>query len=224
MKRLLVSAVMLTGLVALSTAGLALSWQTEPIMGTGVTSITGDVVVITGPAPTKPDGSFYYDVDGNKVLGPTIPHYSIPGDPLYQVGSPSMTEFWINPNVFENGHWTDKTARIAHGSGINVTQGTVYTWTADWYFLGTPGNDPYHVTDTAAYTATESFVMLQGSLVDLWAEDVGKWRYTETWTDGTNTICSVRDFDVKAVPEPMSIFLGIMGLGSVAGFRRLRKS
>ncbi len=26
-----------------------------------------------------------------------------------------------------------------------------------------------------------------------------------------------------AVPEPMTIFLGIMGLGSVAGFRRLRK-
>lgn len=29
---------------------------------------------------------------------------------------------------------------------------------------------------------------------------------------------------VNAVPEPMSIMLGIMGLGSVAGFRKLRKS
>ncbi len=28
---------------------------------------------------------------------------------------------------------------------------------------------------------------------------------------------------IDAVPEPMSIFLGIMGLGSIAGFRRFRK-
>jgi hypothetical protein len=34
---------------------------------------------------------------------------------------------------------------------------------------------------------------------------------------------AVHEGNVGAVPEPMSIMLGIMGLGSIAGFKRLRR-
>ncbi len=49
--------------------------------------------------------------------------------------------------------------------------------------------------------------------------------YVDAFTIGTAAATTTYDFEPgqQAVPEPMTIFLGIMGLGSVAGFRRLRK-
>ena len=85
-----------------------LSWQTEPILGTGGSSDTGDLVIITGPQPFKSDGTPYHAwIGGPEVLGPTIPHYSIDepahgGDNLYHVGSPSMTEFLMKAKT-----WSD---------------------------------------------------------------------------------------------------------------------
>ena len=127
----------------LAQAQANLSWQTEPILGYDWSNATGDVVMITGPTPITPSGDFYYDVDGNKVLGPTIPHYSIPGDPLYGVGSPSVSTFYYNPNVWDgSSHWYDPNAWVYSGSGVNLDAAKTYTYEGTFHFFGTPGNLP----------------------------------------------------------------------------------
>src|ERR1035437_9243368 len=70
-----------TMLLAIGSTALAqgFSWQTMPILGTDVL-YNGDVVVITGPQPLDGLSQPYLDTDGNQVLGPTIPHYSMVGD------------------------------------------------------------------------------------------------------------------------------------------------
>ena len=45
-----------------------------------------------------------------------------------------------------------------------------------------------------------------------WNADKQKWQWT-----------AIEHSTSAAVPEPMSIMLGIMGLGSIAGFRKLRR-
>ncbi len=208
-------------------AKASVSWQTEPIMGYSASNVTGDVVVITGPTPTQPGGGFYYDVDGNKVLGPTIPHYSISGDPLEGVGSPSVTQFYYNPNTLTGGHWTDTVTKIWSGSGINLEASHTYTWTSKWSFLGTPGNLPYVLGGSPiTYNGGAAFIMTMPSLFDLWLEDAGNWQYTQTWTDNADSafITSTRDFTL-VVPIPGTVLLlgsgllGLVGLG-----RRVRKS
>ena len=99
-------------------------WQTRPILGTDVT-YTGDVVVNTGPIPI------------------TIPHYSMLGDPLYHVGSPSMTVFAVGQSV-------------ATGSGMWVNPGDVYLITG--VFLQLTGGSRT-TTFQEVYTATDNFVM-----------------------------------------------------------------
>lgn len=107
----------------------ALSWQTAPIMGHARSTDTGDTVIVTGDTPTYFDingeEQYYKDVDGNIVLGPTIPHYSMVGDPLYGVGDPSITDFYIDPDTWaDHGafglHWTDMTTRAHRGSGTGL--------------------------------------------------------------------------------------------------------
>jgi hypothetical protein len=233
MKRLLLVAVALAMLAGLSTAAQALSFQTEPILGTDYSSITGDVVMITGPTPIDPGtGLPYRDVDNNIVLGPTIPHYSISGDPLEGVGSPSMTVFGIYPFTVGTGgnlgHMVDLNTFVYSGSGVNLDPCTVsYTGV---YTFNPGGTGTYDVVAAAAngvsfldeYDNWESFIMLNTGVGQFWLEDAGLWRYTETWWTDATSITKVRDFELKVVPEPMSIMLGIMGLASVAGFRRLR--
>ena len=192
MKRLLLVAVTLAMLAGLSTAAMALSWQTAPILGTAVVD-TGDLVVTTGPIPI------------------TIPHYNMPGDPLQGVGSPSMTEFWADP--------VTGLATVATGSGVWLDPAlyTVNTWFAD--SLGVHQGD---WTETAVWDDT--FIMNYNDGAPF---AIGNWTYHEDWTQGGVTITSNTPFTVKAVPEPMSIMslmLGIMGLGSVAGFRKLRRN
>ena len=224
MKKLITICAVVTIILAVSGAAQAsLSWQTTPILGTDVSSATGDVVVITGPQPLDGSGNPYHDVDNNVVLGPTIPHYSMVGDPLYGVGSPSMTEFVINPDTYEGGHWVDKVTKIAFGSGINVEQGHDYTFTETWNFLES-GSEYTVGPFTGNYAAgTNEFVMLHNDngLSELWLEDIGSWSYTQTWTDdGTTAFITDTSF-FEVVPEPATI--GLLSFGALSLFRRKRK-
>lgn len=214
-----------TMLLAIGSTALAFSWQTTPILGTDVIDTTGDVVLITGPQPLDGGGNPYYDVDSNPVLGPTIPYYSIVGDPLYLVGSPSMTQFMIDPNTLIGGHMTDTVARIAAGSGINVDIDHNYHWTSVWTYLGSL-QPTYAITSEDDYFAPASeggFVKLEGWIDNLWAEDVGNWTYAETWTDseGETSITSTTAFTVTVVPEPAT--LGLLAVGGLALLRRRRR-
>jgi hypothetical protein len=201
------------------------NWQTQPILGTSASDVTGDVVVITGPTPVKPGGGFYYDVDGNVVLGPTIPHYSTVGDPLFGIGSPSMTQFVINPTVWSGTHWYDPTVSVYSGSGVYLDPLATYHYTGTYSFLGTPGNPAYDllVAENASFSEDSGFIMLITGVGDFWLEDVGSWKYTETWMDNATlqSITSIRPFEVVAVPVPGAVLLGLLGL-SAAGVK-LRK-
>ena len=209
-------------LAGLSTAAMALSWQTEPIMGTGYSNVTGDVVMITGPTPTQEGGGFYYDVDENIVLGPTIPHYSIPDDPLYGVGSPSMTEFTYNPNVWNDPYWYDPNVWVYSGSGVYGTGVAHYTGV---YTFNPGGDGTYDVLAAEAdydFGATESFIMLNTGVGEFWLEDAGSWRYTETWGQGSD-ITSTSDFEVTVVPEPAGLLALATGLTSLVGLAIRRR-
>jgi hypothetical protein len=210
------------------TAGATTSWQTSPILGSGGSNVTGDVVIITGPTPINPStGLPYRDVDNNIVLGPTIPHYSIVTDPLYQVGSPSMSTFYIDPTTWEGGHWTDKVSQIHSGSGVEgLTIGDKYQVTFMWSFLGTPGNPAYDMPVVSAeFVATETFRMGHSWLYDLWLEDAGAWTFTETWTDNTTNVSmssTPLNLDVKVIPEPVTMAGMLLGLGALGRYMRRR--
>ena len=181
-KYLFVVLVALFGLTA-SAAWATFGWQTRPMLGDTASSVTGDMVIVTGPQPLDPLGNPYYDLDGNVVLGPTIPHYSIPGDPLFGIGWPSKTWFWFDPSTWSSGYGTyyDPTTRVYSSAGmylnLNHTYDIVYTWS----FLGVP---PYDVPLTSDDVPGDpGFRMSSVYLYDLWAEDAGPWKYTEKWSD-----------------------------------------
>ena len=117
-------------LLGMNTVAYALSWQTAPIMGYSASSVTGDLVVITGPTPIDANGDYYYDVDNNLVLGPTIPHYNLAGDPLEGVGDPSLTELYFDPYEYNasGDYWYDPDTTIYAGSGVYLTPNTEYTY------------------------------------------------------------------------------------------------
>lgn len=215
---------------SLSNSAYALSWQTTPIMGYSAANVTGDLVVITGDTPTDSEGNFYFDVDGNLVLGPTIPHYNESEHSLYGIGDPSVSTFVFDPNVWDGSHWIDEEMEIHSGSGINVTAGHSYTYERTYSFCE-PGS-AYNLTATGGYNAIFDFVMFQSILYSLWLEDAGDWTYTETWTDNDTgeSISAYKEFELvnvpgsglTSVPEPAT--LALLGPGLLfCGFLSRKK-
>ncbi len=198
-----------------------LSWQTTPILGTDWSDTTGDVVMITGPTPEQPAGGYYYDVDGNLVLGPTIPHYSIAGDPLYQVGSPSMTQFSINPTVWDGAHWYDPDVFVYSGSGVNLDPAMTYHYTGVYTYLGPNSSYSVLAAEDTDFSEESGFVMLVTGVGQFWLEDIGNWQYIETWTENGTGLSISATTDFAVVPVPAAVLLGMLGLG-VAGVK-LRK-
>ena len=210
MKKLLtiLAAGMLITMMGLGSAQADFTWQTQPILGHSVSDATGDVVVTT---------------DAGQV---TIPHVNLPGDLLYGVGLPGVSQFYFNPDTFTGGHWTDTVTTVAMGSGVYLNAGTTYTWTSTWSFLGTPGNSAYNLTDTGIYDQGQTYVMLMSYINNFWLEDAGNWQYTQGWTDNASGGLSITstpvDFTLTAVPLPPTALLlapGLLGLGLL----RLRK-
>ena len=205
------------------TASATLSWQTAPLLGYTVTKVdcvgAGDTDLFV-ETRVGPYGGLY------------VPHYSEVGDPYYGVGGPGVTVFVIDPDTYEAGHWTDKVVSIAAGSGVNVDLDHTYDWNRTWSYLGVL-QAPYSISYGGVYTATATFVMLGGpaakyvpgkEISDLWAEDVGDWKLVETWTDRAGgSISFERDFEVKLVPEPLTMLGMFLGVGSVGAYIRKRR-
>ncbi len=78
------------------------------------------------------------------------------------------------------------------------------------------------------YNGATTTVFVQGYKIDItplgFAETGGSdFSGGNPWAQPSINVMARFDVSEAQVPEPMSIMLGIMGLGSVAGFRRLRR-
>jgi len=228
MKRWLAVVLLLGFAVLLSgTAYAAPSWQTEPILGYGSSAVTGDVVVITGPQPVDGGGNAYHDVDGNVVMGPTIPHYSIVGDPLFGIGAPSVTRFDPNSPLVTLGgaefHWwpDGPGLEINSGSGIYLDAGHTYHWKQ---VFGAPSGAEVVWEDNFT-DGGDGFVMLYGAGVKTSQIEAGAWSYSESWTDLATgaAISAERQFSV--IPEPASLIVWslIGGVGAAGAWLRRRR-
>ena len=115
---------------------------------------------------------------------------------IFQIGS-TLTTASNSRVVVENGPagWCDKYWQV--GSSATLGTGT--------QFVGTIIAKASDTLNTGA-TVDGRVIALTGAV-----------------TLDTNVITNPSCAGTPAVPEPMSIMLGIMGLGSVAGFKRLRR-
>ncbi len=215
-----------------SVARAEFSWQTYPMLG-HYRSHDGNVDLITGPQPFQGDGvTPYYDESGHVVLGPVLPHWSDDQDGLYQVGAPGVTLFNYNPNVYKqdtsgNWHWTDPKTTIYSASGVNLDVGNSYTVSMQFDFLGFNGYPAYTLlVGSESFVADESFTFgTPLGLTELWLEDAGPWRYTETWTDVTDpehqiALTGSVSFQVQPVPLPGVLWLFGPGLAGLVALRR----
>ena len=119
----------------------------------------------------------------------------------YYVGSPINVAFTgLLPKAIGGIFWTTDI------NGAFVSGGTVT--------LTVVGGGTYTYTDTSNYPGFTGFLSDTPITSMAITPGGGLWA----------TMDHVYVGNTAAVPEPMSILLGIMGLGSVAGFRKLRRN
>jgi hypothetical protein len=170
------------------------SWQTQPVLGTAYSTATGNVVMTTTAG----------------VI--TIP-YPEAGDPP-DTGV-SMTEFLINPNVWDGAHWYDPNVNVFSGSGVNLDSTATYSYTGVFSFLG---SGPYDVVAAANANFSEpsGFIMLNAGVGGFWREDIGPWKYTETWTDNATGASITSSCNFNVVPNPAALWGGLSLIGLIA--------
>jgi hypothetical protein len=124
------------------------------------------------------------------------------------IGTTSATGWMCNSiNVPAEGIW-------AYPTGLTFTQPV--TSIAAWNNSGT------------IWAGAESTYGLTGNFTNAFSGTTADW----IWSGGDiandtpqdNVVYFENTFDAPAVPEPTSILLGVMGLGSLAGLRRFRKA
>ncbi len=129
------------------------------------------------------------------------------------VGSPSSPDYrGASYGVWWNEH-TDALGRFVGSARSNGTHTALLGRRSDGKVDFVVDGSPIGTTDPATDFQPDYFGDIYLVALGLTSGE------TVTFTDfrmGT-------DYAGPVVPEPVSIFLGIMGLGSVAGFRRLRK-
>ncbi len=129
--------------------------------------------------------------------------------PLPTVPAPSGPGFEKIVNFSQPALWNTYVSSDASKVIASTKSGTVTAQQFDLWFLSPAGTKPAAQFQFQAFNGTRC-------VENVLAKWNGSWQFIAQSTQGQTR--------QTAVPEPISMVLGSLGLVSVAGFRRLRKS